>query len=84
MRKQKANHNCDITNELCTLLECHCKVGAVEKRNRQSKEVGVFQLLVGRQVGPAVKQGGQSCEGNLPGSKRVNQGKKVPESGYGK
>lgn len=41
----------------------------------------VLQFLVGRQVGPAVKQGSQSCEGSLPGSKRVNQGKKVPESG---
>lgn len=34
VRKQKANHNCDITNELCTVLQCYCKVGAVEKRNR--------------------------------------------------
>lgn len=49
----------------------------------QGKEVGVLQLLVGRQVGRAVKQG--SHVRGLPGSKRVNrvhiQGKKVPESG---
>lgn len=28
------NQKCDMTNELCTVLECYCKVGAVEKRNR--------------------------------------------------